>query len=96
MNETGATWQGSPKTWLADDLASTNDWIIRAEPNLASFSSKQLQRWCAPVHHQLVHGYGVVLIRGLASLSEPAFRELFLAIGRCLGPPTPPMACCTT
>ena len=87
MNGQGTTWQGSPKAWLADDLAGANDWILRADPNLAAFSRKQLQRWCAPVHHQLVHGYGVVLIRGLASLSEPAFRELFLAIGRCLGTP---------
>lgn len=77
----------APKPWLAADLAGCSDWIVQASPALFSFDQEQLQAWFAPLKHQLLHGYGVVLIRGLSPEPESNFRRLYLAIGRCLGTP---------
>ena len=75
------------KPWLAADLAASSAWIVAADPALAAFSPEQLQAWFAPVRQQLLHGYGVVLIRGLSPQPESTFRRLYLALGRCLGTP---------
>ena len=77
----------APKPWLAADLAGCSDWIVQASSELFSFDQEQLQAWFAPLKHQLLHGYGVVLIRGLSPEPESNFRLLYLAIGRCLGTP---------
>lgn len=75
------------KPWLAADLAASSAWIVAADPDLALLSSEALQAWFAPVRQQLLHGYGVVLIRGLSPQPESTFRRLYLALGRCLGTP---------
>ena len=58
------------KPWLAGDLAGSPEWIVAADPELASLSSEALQAWFAPAREQLLHGYGVVLIRGLSPQPE--------------------------
>ena len=75
------------KPWLAADLADSPEWIVAADPELASLTSDALQAWFAPAREQLLHGYGVVLIRGLSPQPESTFRRLYLALGRCLGTP---------
>ena len=79
--------QGGLKPWRAADLAASSEWIVEADPVLTTLTEVQLQNWFAPLRHQLLHGYGVVLIRGLSAQPQSTFRRLYLAIGRCLGSP---------
>ena len=58
------------KPWLAADLAESQQWIVAADPELALLSTEALQAWFAPAREQLLHGYGVVLIRGLSLARE--------------------------
>ena len=87
MNSTCHSVRSGPQPWLAADLAASTAWIVQAPPALASFSPDALQTWLAPHRHQLLHGYGVVLIRGLSPQLESTFRRLYLDLGRCLGVP---------
>jgi alpha-ketoglutarate-dependent taurine dioxygenase len=73
------------QAWRAADLASSNAWIFAAEASLAAADPASLRAWCQPLISELRHGSGVALLRGLDQLDGPALRQLYLAIGCCIG-----------
>jgi hypothetical protein len=73
------------QAWRAADLARSNHWIFAADASLAEVDTAQLRAWCQPLITELRHGSGVALVRGLGQLDGPALRQLYLAIGRCIG-----------
>ena len=79
--------RSGPRPWLASDLAASTAWIVQAPSDLAAFSPDALRAWFAPHRQQLLHGYGVVLIRGLTPQPPSTFRRLYLDLGLCLGIP---------
>lgn len=73
------------QAWRAVDLASSNHWIFDAEASLAEADPAKLRAWCQPLITELRNGSGVALVRGLGQLDGPALRQLYLAIGCCIG-----------
>jgi alpha-ketoglutarate-dependent taurine dioxygenase len=73
------------QAWRAADLANSNHWIFAAEASLAAADPASLRAWCQPLISELRHGSGVALLRGLGQLDGPALRQLYLAIGCCIG-----------
>ena len=73
------------QAWRAVDLASSNHWIFAAEASLAEADPAKLRAWCQPLITELRNGSGVALVRGLGQLDGPALRQLYLAIGCCIG-----------
>jgi alpha-ketoglutarate-dependent taurine dioxygenase len=73
------------QAWCGADLASSNAWIFAADASLAAADPASLRAWCQPLIAQLQHGHGVALVRGLGQLAEPELRQLYLAIGCCIG-----------
>jgi hypothetical protein len=73
------------QAWRAADLASSNHWIFAAEASLAEADPAKLRAWCQPLITELRNGSGVALVRGLGELDGPALRQLYLAIGCCIG-----------
>jgi alpha-ketoglutarate-dependent taurine dioxygenase len=73
--------------WKAAELAADSRWVFNADPALAVADALELGAWLAPLRHELLHGWGVAWVRGLADLPEPRLRRLFLAMGRAIGRP---------
>jgi hypothetical protein len=73
------------QAWRAADLASSSHWIFVTEASLAEADPANLRAWCQPLITELRHGSGVALVRGLGQLDGPALRQLYLAIGCCIG-----------
>ena len=73
------------QAWRAADLARSNHWIFSAEASLADADPTKLHSWCQPLISELKQGSGVALVRGLDQLDGPALRQLYLAIGCCIG-----------
>jgi hypothetical protein len=75
----------TPFNWRAADLAKRTQWRFKASPDLWPLDLSQLQHWLAPVIQELRSGSGVALLEGLTDLSEERLRQVYLAIGRCIG-----------
>jgi hypothetical protein len=73
------------QAWRAADLARSNHWIFAADTSLVEADPAPLRAWCQPLITELQHGSGVALVRGLGQLDGPALRQLYLAIGCCIG-----------
>lgn len=74
-----------PFHWTAADLAARPDWRFSAGPELLELDQAGLRAWMEPVIHELTCGSGAALIQGLGAVSEQPLRQLYLAIGRCIG-----------
>lgn len=75
------------EAWRAADLANSNHWIFTAAASLAMADAANLRAWCQPLITELQQGSGVALVRGLGQLDGQALRQLYLAIGCCIGEP---------
>ncbi|MBM5800024.1 MAG: TauD/TfdA family dioxygenase [Cyanobacteria bacterium K_DeepCast_35m_m2_023] len=71
--------------WRAEDLANRQQWRFVGQPSLLELDQPALRRWLDPLIQELKTGSGAALIQGLAGLNEADLRQLFLAIGRCIG-----------
>lgn len=75
----------TPFHWRAAELADRRQWRFPAGPALLALDPGELQNWIRPVIEELRHGSGAALIQGLAAVPEAELRQLYLAIGRCIG-----------
>jgi len=81
---TGATFE-RPFHWVAADLAQRSQWRFHGSPELLKLDQAALQQWLEPLIRELRQGSGTALIQGLGALDERDLRQLYLAIGRCIG-----------
>lgn len=74
-----------PFCWEAEELAGRNQWRFQSSPQLLELDQPSLQQWAEPVIGELTEGSGAALIQGLGEVGETSLRQLFLAIGLCIG-----------
>lgn len=74
-----------PFHWRAAELAQRPQWRFDGSPELLNLDQAALQQWLEPVISELRHGSGAALIQGLGAVEENDLRQLYLAIGRCIG-----------